>query len=305
MSGALCASLSITTTFGAEATLEEVVVTASRDKNPLDIAQPTSVLSGDDLSRQLAGSLGETLSRQLGVSSSYFGPTASRPVIRGLGGYRVQTLQDGLATLDVGSLSDDHAVTIDPALATQLEILKGPATLLYGSGASGGLVNVVTNRIPSAAPKDGLDALIELRAGMVADERAGAASLNAGSEHFAVHVDAFKSKSDAIDIPSATISRRLSDRLIAAGEEPEAHQGSIPNAFSDSKGGAFGASWFGNDTLVGGSASRYESVYGIPSEATAFIDMKQNRYDAKVAWRSSTGWLRGLSVSGAYNDYAH
>jgi len=288
-----------------ENTLKEVVVTASLDRNPMAVAQPTSVLSGDDLLRQLAGSLGETLSRQLGVSSSYFGPTASRPVIRGLGGYRVQTLQDGLSTLDVGGLSDDHATTLDPALAEQLEVLKGPATLLYGSGASGGLINVVTNRIPARKPDAGNGGLGELRGDTAADTRAGVVSLHGSSAQFAFHGDYAKSNSGAIDIPGMTISDRLSERLLAAGELVDSHQGSIPNAFSETQSGALGASWHAPFGMIGASVSRYASEYGIPSEAAAFIDMQQDRYDAKAEWRPDNTWLRTVTVSGTYNDYTH
>jgi len=287
-----------------ETQLQEVVVTASLGKNLLDIAQPTAVLEGDDLSRRLAGSLGETLSGQLGVSSSYFGPTASRPVIRGMGGYRVQTLQDGLATLDVGSLSDDHASTIDPSLAEQVEILKGPATLLYGSGASGGLVNVVTHRIPIKGAT-AFDGSAEVRGGTAADERAGVFAVNTGRERIAMHADLFKSKSGAIDIPGGTVSDRLIEQLSAAGETVETHQGEIPNAGTDVEGGALGASWIEKNGLVGGSVSRYEAQYGIPSEETAFIDMQQNRYEAKAEWRTDRGWLRAINLNGAYNDYTH
>jgi len=287
-----------------ETPLQEVVVTASLGKNLLDVAQPTAVLGGDDLSRQLAGSLGETLSGQLGVSSSYFGPTASRPVIRGMGGYRVQTLQDGLATLDVGSLSDDHAITIDPSLAEQVEVLKGPATLLYGSGASGGLINVVTHRIPNRRLV-GVEGNAEIRGGTVANDRAGVLAVNTGSERFAVHADAFRSKSGPIDIPGETASARLLEKSLTSGEEVETHSGEIPNAHSDIEGGALGVSWIDKGGLLGGSLSHYEAQYGIPSEATAFIDMQQNRYEAKAEWRTDRGWLRTIDFSGAYNDYTH
>jgi len=111
------------------------------------MAQPASVLSGDALTLELAPTIGETVAREPGVHSTFFGPAASRPVIRGLGGDRVQVLTDGLATLDASGVSHDHAVAVDPALADQVEVLHGPSTLLYGSGAASGLVNVVTNRL--------------------------------------------------------------------------------------------------------------------------------------------------------------
>lgn len=302
---AILSASSINTAHANETPLQEVFVTASLGRNPLDIAQPTAVLGGDDLTRQLNGSLGETLSRQLGVSSSYFGPASSRPVIRGLGGYRVQTLQDGLSTLDVGNLSDDHATTVDPALAEQIEILKGPATLLYGSGASGGLINVVTDRIPSRAPQGGFDGMAEVRGGTVANERAGVVSVREGNEHFALHFDAFKSDSKAIDIPSEPMSGRLRAKIEAADEEVEAQEHRLDNAFSDTQGGSLGAAWFGTNTTVGANFSRYETQYGIPTEEEAFIDMRQDRLQAKAEWRSDSGWLRGVQLSGAYNDYTH
>ena len=120
-----------------ESTVEQVVVTSTPlHENPLDVAQPTSVMAGDDLRRQIAASIGQTLSGELGVSSAYFGPSASQPVIRGLGGYRVQVLQDGAASLDVSSLSQDHAVAIESVVSKQIEVIKGPASLLYVSGAA-------------------------------------------------------------------------------------------------------------------------------------------------------------------------
>jgi iron complex outermembrane recepter protein len=127
---------------------ELIVTSTALRESPLEIAQPTEVVAGDELRRQIASSIGETLAKELGVSSTHFGPTASRPVIRGLGGNRVQMLQDGLESLDVSSLSPDHAVTLESVVAQQVEIIKGPAALLYGSGAAGGLVNVVKDRVP-------------------------------------------------------------------------------------------------------------------------------------------------------------
>ena len=131
--------------------LEEVRVTARPEgfQNAAHIAQGLTVLSGDELKEKVSNSIGETLAAELGVSASDFGQGASRPVIRGLSGARVKIMRDGIASLDVSTVSVDHPVTIDPGNADQIEILRGPATLLYGSGAFGGLVNVSTNRIAS------------------------------------------------------------------------------------------------------------------------------------------------------------
>ena len=112
-----------------------------------EMARPVEVLSGERLDEAKAGTLGETVGKLPGVQSSYFGPGVGRPIVRGFDGARVQVLSDGLGSGDVSTVSADHAVSIEPFLADQIEVLKGPATLLYGSGAIGGAVNVVDGRI--------------------------------------------------------------------------------------------------------------------------------------------------------------
>lgn len=293
-------------TQAAEPKIEQVIVTSTAlRESPLDVAQPASVVSGDDLRRQIAGSLGETLSSQPGVSSTYFGPTASRPVIRGLSGYRVQTLQDGLASLDVSGLSQDHAVTLESVVSKQIEIIKGPAALLYGSGASGGLVNVVSNRVPMEMPDKPIVGAVELRTDSASDERTGAASLDGGFGILALHADYFDRSTDDVKIPGYVQSPALRRQLIDAGEEPDNVRGTLPNTASDSEGGAFGASLIGDALRGGVDYSRYESNYGIPGEASAFIDMQQDRYDGNAEWDLSGGPIKALHLSGSYNDYTH
>jgi len=288
-----------------ERKVEEVIVTSSAlRESPLDVAQPTTVLSGDSLRRQIAASLGETLSSELGVSSTYFGPTASRPIIRGLGGYRVQTLQDGLASLDVSGLSQDHSVTLESVVSQQIEVIKGPAALLYGSGAAGGLINVVSNRAPMKVPDKEFTGAAELRGDTAADERTGAFSLDGGTGILALHADYFKRKTDDVEIPGFVQSDALRHQLIATGEQPDDVRGHLPNTESDTRGGAFGASLIGDSVRGGLSWSRYESTYGIPGEESAFIDMKQDRYDGKADWDLS-GPITALHLSGSYNDYTH
>jgi iron complex outermembrane recepter protein len=280
---AVLAVLAGTAADAQESKVEEVVVTSTAlRESALEIAQPTEVLAGDELRRRAAASLGETLSKELGVSSSYFGPGASRPVVRGLGGFRVQTLQDGLATLDVAGLSPDHAATVESVVAQQIEVVKGPASLLYGSGAAGGLVNVVTGRVPRERRERALGGAVELRGDTATGERTGALSLDAGRGAFALHGDYFDRTTDDVEIPD----------------------GSIPNSASDSRGGALGASLIGETARGGGSWSRHETVYGIPGEETAFIDLRQDRYDAK-AEVDLEGTVSVLRLSGSYSDYAH
>lgn len=302
---AIAAMLVSQVALAQESKTEEVVVTSTAlRENPLEVAQPTEVVAGDELRRQIASSIGETLAKKLGVSSTYFGPTASRPVIRGLGGNRVQMLQDGLEALDVSSLSPDHAVTLESVISQQVEIIKGPAALLYGSGAAGGLVNVVTNRVPMKSADEPISGAVELRGDTAADERTGALSLDGGSEAFAFHADYFDRETDDVEIPDFAQSDVLRRALIAAGEVPDGIRGHLANSASDSKGGAAGASLIGDAARGGLSWSRYESTYGIVGEEEAFIDMKQDRYDAK-AELDFDGPIEMLHLSGSYNDYTH
>lgn len=292
--------------FAQESKTEEVVVTSTAlRENPLDVAQPTTVIAGDELRRQIATSIGETLSKELGVSSTYFGPAASRPVIRGLGGDRVQVLQDGLASLDVSSLSQDHAVTLESVVSRQIEVIKGPAALLYGSGAAGGLVNIVSNRVPMEMPSSPISGAVELRGDTAADERTGAFSVDGGGGKIAFHADYFDRDTDDVKIPGYAQSDALRRALIDAGEEPDGVRGHIPNTASEAKGGAFGASLIGDAARGGMSWSRYETNYGIPGEETAFIDMKQDRYDARAELDLDGPVIGALRFNGTYNDYTH
>ena len=291
--------------FAQESRTEEVVVTSTAlRENPLEVAQPTSVVAGDELRRQIASSIGETLSSELGVSSTYFGPSASRPVIRGLSGDRVQVLQDGLASLDVSSLSQDHAVTLESVVSQQIEIIKGPAALLYGSGASGGLVNVVSTRVPTEVPAKALSGAAEVRGDTASKERTGAFSLDGGAGEFAFHADYFNRDTDDVDIPGFAQSSALRRQLIEAAEQPDNVRGHIPNTAGEASGGALGGSYIGENALGGLSWSRYETNYGIPGEETAFIDMKQDRVDGK-AELDLQGAINRLRLTGAYNDYTH
>mgnify|MGYP006168641871 CR=1 FL=1 len=186
-----------------------VVITA----NPLgnrQLAAPNTVLEGDDLLQQQQGSLGETLNKQPGVSSSYFGPGASRPVIRGLDGDRIRILRNGVGALDASSLSYDHAVPLDPVNVERVEIVRGPAALLYGGNAIGGVVNTFDNRIPDA-PVQGIHGAGELRYGGADTTRSSAGKLEAGDGRFALHLDANSRQFNDLRIPGYARSSKVRD----------------------------------------------------------------------------------------------
>jgi RNA polymerase sigma factor (sigma-70 family) len=182
---------------------DEVVVTATASpRSRLEVAQPTNVLSDEDLVLRADTTLGETLDEELGVSSTYFGPGASRPVIRGLGGDRIRVLESGIGGADASSASPDHAVSSDPLTAERIEVIRGPATLLYGSSAVGGVVNVLSGRIPSYVPEASVSGELHLVAGSVADERSGAAVLEGAlGSRVAWHADYSNRETGDSEIP--------------------------------------------------------------------------------------------------------
>ncbi|HEY5906978.1 MAG TPA: TonB-dependent receptor plug domain-containing protein, partial [Vicinamibacteria bacterium] len=179
------APASVTVTLSEGLHFSESVTVSPNGRDTFESYQPTAVIGGVDLLEKVRGNLGETLQSELGVNVRAFGPGPSRPVVRGLDGDRVLVLENGARTGDLSSQSADHGVTLDPVNAEQIDVVRGPATLLYGSSAVGGVVNVIDNRIPDALPEESVAGTVELRGGSVADERGGAASLQGGSGRFA------------------------------------------------------------------------------------------------------------------------
>ena len=282
---------------------DEIVVTGvPHQRAPGELAQSISVVAGDELDRTRAATLGETLATQLGVSSSNFGAGASRPIIRGLAGARVRMLEDGIDSMDAATVSDDHAVTIEPLAADQIEIFRGPTTLLYGSGAVGGVVNTVTTRIPDTAPEDGFEGAVEARGDSVADARGAAVRLDGGAGQFAWHFDAGQRESDDYEIPGFA---RVGTDFGNAG--PDDAYGILPNSAADSDSAAFGASWLVDCGFLGVGVNAFDTLYGIPGEEeeAVRIDLKQRRVDVRGGWDGLAGGIEGVNVRLGVNDYEH
>jgi iron complex outermembrane receptor protein len=300
---------------------DEIVVTgALRDRAPGEIAQSVTVVRGEELERIRAANLGETLANQLGVSSSYFGAGASRPIIRGLAGARVQTLEDGLDSMDAATVSDDHAVTIEPIAADQIEIFRGPTTLLYGSGAVGGVVNTVTTRIPTRVPEGGFEGAFELRGDSVADTRGAAVRLDGGGGQFAWHLDAGRRDSSDYEIPGYAHS----DVDPATADADEAY-GVLENSAAESESAAFGASWIGDKGFLGVGINTFDSLYGIPGhgheheesegeeeggeaghdEEAVRIDLERRRIDVRGGLEGLSGAVEGVNLRIGVSDYEH
>lgn len=287
--------------------LDEVVVTATAlHESSLEVAQPTSVLSGDALVRDRGTSVGEALASTPGISATYFGPQASRPVIRGQTGERVQVSEDGAESLDVAALSADHAVTIDPLLADRVEVLRGPATLLYGNGAAGGLVNVLVRRVPDQAYENAVDGAAEIRGNSALGERAAAARIDGGVAGWSFHGDAYARETDDVEIADYALSRAAQESGEFTPEQIAASRGRIANSSSSLRGGALGASRVGDAGFAGVAVSRFETEYGIPGpEEGVSIDMQQTRLDFNGDWRAKNEWIDTAHLRASFNRYEH
>lgn len=302
---------------------DEILVTASPDvRSRYEVAQPTSVMSQEELQERLQPTLGETLSNEPGVTSTFFGPGASRPVIRGLGGDRIRVLDSGVGAGDASTTSPDHAVSIDPMSAERIEVLRGPATLLYGSSAVGGVVNVIDNRIPGEMPGEAFGGSVELRGGTVSDERGGFAQIGGGLGRFAWHLDFLKRETDDYEIPGFAESRAVREvEEESEGGEEEVF-GFVPNSATESESGAVGFSYIGDSGFLGVSVSSLDSLYGIPGgahghegeegeegegeeEEAVRIDFEQRRYDLRGSVTRPFGVFRGANLRFGVTDYEH
>jgi iron complex outermembrane receptor protein len=274
--------------------LDRVVVTAS----PLglsaeELSQPIEVLSGERLDQAKSATLGETLGKLPGVQSSNFGAGVGRPIIRGLDGPRVGVLSGGLSSQDVSTISQDHATAVEPFLADQIEVLKGPATLLYGSGAIGGVVNIVDGRIAERRLDETFKGRAELRYDSVNRGRTAMARVDASGADGALvlHADGVYRDQDDYDTPD--------------GEQL--------NSFVETRTGALGVSYIGADGFIGVSASRYDNRYGNPGEpgdpsageAGVSLDMLQNRFEVKTGINRDLWIFDGLRGSFASTNYEH
>lgn len=293
--------------------LDDLVVTASPLARAADeISAPTSVLAAEALARRLQPTLGETLAGLPGVDSTYFGPGASRPIIRGLGGDRIRVLAGGVGTLDASVVSPDHAVSLDPLLIERVEVVRGPAALLYGGGAIGGVVNVVDGRIPEELPAGPVTGRFEVRGDTAAGERAAAGVLTGAAGKWAWRLDGFRRETDDVEIPGfAETAALLAEH--DAGEEGPPARGTLPNSATKTEGGAFGLGYIGDRGHVGVAYSGFASLYGVPGHehhreeeaGDVRIDLRQRRWDVHGEWLAPVGLLRAARFQLGMADYDH
>lgn len=278
--------------------LDKFVVSAGHDpKTMFDLAQGASVLAGEELHRLAQGTLGETLNGTPGVSSTYYGPGASRPVIRGLGGDRVRVLDNGVGALDASSVSPDHNTALEPLFASRIEVLRGPSTLLYGSSAIGGAVNVIDNAIPDAAGSGRATGALELRVGGAARERAAVASVGGGNGTLVARVNALQQKTGDLRIPG--MARR---DAAAPADQPD---GLLPGSASETFSGSFGTGFFWGAGRAGAAIHHYDTEYGVPNGEDITIRMRQTRYDFEGEVTRPFGVFRGARARLGVGTYTH
>ena len=278
--------------------LQTITVTA----NPLgatELTSPTSATSGVELLLRSKSTLGETLDGTPGVSSTYFGPNASRPVIRGLDGDRIRILNNGSAGADLSGLSFDHAMTQDPLSIERIEVLRGPGALQYGGSAVGGVVNLIDNRIPREPlfeAQGGVSGRADAGLASGNREQAGAVMLETGTDRYALHLDAMARNTQDVAVPIALSCSR-------GGISTTARR--LCNSASMAWGGALGGSLFSEHGYLGASLSSYGSSYGTVAQDEVQIGMQSQRLALEGELRELKGFWQALKAQYARNEYRH
>jgi len=295
--------------------LDDVIVTGT----PFGVTDQASllaveVLDEEDLAVAPAATLGDLVNGLPGVRSSSFAPGASRPVIRGLAGPRVQVLTNGLGLIDASSVSPDHQVAVDPAEARRIEIVRGPSTLVFGGSAIGGVVNIIDDRIPSEPAEGGLDGHISVQGSTVDDGTSFGGRLKANAGPLVFTVDGFTRSASDYDVPVYPESQRLLDEEgETAGDER-----TVENTFVELDQYGAGVSWIGSRGYIGASVKRVETTYGVPGHAhepdpldplaeeeSVSIGLEQTRYDLRGSLSFDAGPFSAARLSAGYADYQH
>ena len=285
-------------------TVSELVVTAAPYAVSLDSATTSvNVLKREDLESGPPGGLGDALAGVPGLRSTFFGPGASRPVIRGLAGPRVMVLSNGVGMIDASGLSPDHQVASDPAEAERVEVLRGPSALAYGGSAIGGVVNVIDDRIPEF-----YDASLHGRAMGAASSgdrgREVSAQAKAGlGRRWMFTLDGVHRETEDYKVPVDPISSRLAaDEGLPA---PAKSATRVPNTFVDLDAYGAGASYVGDSAWGGLAVKRTETSYGSAAEEEVHIALKQTRVDARGGADLAFGPFEKIKFAGGWADYEH
>ena len=319
----------------------DTIVVTAQGIGRIDFLAGTSVLGGVDLQRNLGGQIGEVLESMPGVSASGFAPGASRPILRGFSGDRVRVLTDGIGAIDASNASADHAVSLDPLTAQRIEVLRGPATLLYGSSAIGGAVNVIDKRIPRKVPAEPvhMDAAMAFDSAANAREIGGSIDVPVGRS-FVFHADGSFRETDNLHVAGNLLSYPLRAQVLAeaaedALDDPEhaaelaetaSARGVLADSMTETASAGIGASWITDRADLGFSVSLYDTYYGVPSrpgmvhahgeeeepvpghdeeEGPIAIDLRQKRADVRGGLHFGGGPFAQMRTRWGYSDYEH
>jgi iron complex outermembrane recepter protein len=297
----------------------DIIVTAPFNRDRAAILAGTSVLTGDALTRDVRPTIGDTLAKLPGVSSTSFGPNASRPILRGFQGERVRVLKDGIGSVDVSNTSVDHPVVVNPLTAERIEVLRGPSALLYGSAAIGGVVNVLDGRIPRHVPRHDVHVDATATYGSAAEERSafGQADVALGGG-FVAHLDGSYSKTSDLDTGNFILSAPLRTQA-ATSADPAIRdlatlKGKLPNSSARTWEIAGGAAYIADGGTVGVSFSHYDNLYGVPirfsldpavNAESVRIAAKQDRADLRAEINAGGGFIDTIRFRTAFADYRH
>ena len=323
-------AVSVASAAADELPMEHVIVTVPLHKTTAETALPITLLSGDELLRVAANTIGDTITGNPGLTNASFGPSVGRPVIRGQQGARVMVLQNSTPSADASGLSADHAVSVEPMLAESIEILRGPSTLLYGGGAIGGVINILDNRIPDSVPED-TNGGIEYRYVSASELNGGVFKVNGGSGQWAYHLDGLYRDWSDLDIPGRAANE----------QDVETTDGYIANTGGDTSNITGGGSFHFDQGFGGIAISHLENNYGIPPGAHGHhdedehgdeghdedehgeeehddeehgdeeeaeevkLEVKQTRYDATLQLENPIEALETLRNFLTYTDYEH
>lgn len=323
--------------------LENIVVTAAPlPRNQAELVSATTVQTGRALQIKRQPTLGDMLAGEVGMASTAFGPGASRPIIRGLGGDRIRILENGVGTFDASVTSPDHAVSVEPYLVKRIEVVRGPASLLYGSSAVGGVVNVITHRIETEMPEDFLSGAVDVSYGTASNQKSiggvtDIALYRTSKSAVVLHLDGVRRRAGDLEIPGYAESARLraEEHAHEHEEDEDEHdheepvRGRLPNSSLTADGGAAGLSWVSPTASFGVAWSGFNSNYGVPGHAHTHeeeehaeedddddhhdhteegpvrIDLRQRRLDAQGEVRHETGVLSALRFKLGHAEYRH
>lgn len=315
----------------------DLIVTAIIPRRQGDILAGTSIVSGAELVRDMRPTIGETLSRQPGVSSTSFGPNASRPILRGFQGERVRILTDGVGSFDVSNTSVDHAVAINPLTADRIEVMRGPSALLYGSSAIGGVVNVIDTRIPRRVPDEPVHVEGLATYGSASDERTVMGEVEAPlTQQLVVHFDGSWTKTDDLRTGGYILAKPLR-QIAAQSDEAEISElanlkDRLPNTAAETWEVAGGFAFITDNGNLGVSVSHSRNRYGVPSRyeveeehdhahegedhdhadeeeghghEDVTLNMKQTRADMRGEVATGGGFLDSIRLRAGWATYQH